>query len=151
MKYLFEAVTKVHGVSLSLVGDGPDLDKYKSKYYFKHYRAVDHKTLARLLNEHDAFVFPSFWEGFPNAVLEAMSCGLPVIATSVGGIPEMITHDYTGLLVTVKDAKSIAASLSRLKNPEFREFLGENARAFVKDNFEKKDIMDDLYNWLFRN
>jgi glycosyltransferase involved in cell wall biosynthesis len=62
----------------------------------------------------DIFLLPSDWEGFPVSVLEAMQAGVPVIATSVGGIPEMIRDGQDGLLIAPKDPPAIAASVNRL-------------------------------------
>ena len=66
------------------------------------------------LNAADLLVLPSLSEGRPNVVVEAQACGLPVLATRVGGTPELIEHGETGLLVESGDPEALAAGLSRL-------------------------------------
>jgi glycosyltransferase involved in cell wall biosynthesis len=85
-----------------------------------------------LYNLADAFVLPSYSESFPMTVLEAMSCKLPVIATDVGGIPEMIDSNRNGLLFQPGNPKGLSASLHKvLGDRKFAARLGENARAKV--------------------
>jgi glycosyltransferase involved in cell wall biosynthesis len=80
----------------------------------------------------DVFVLPSHTEGSPNVLLEAMSMGLPVVATSVGGIPELVTHEVDALLVENGDIAAIAAALSRvLADREIHESLKRAARQSV--------------------
>jgi len=82
------------------------------------------------------FVLPSYVEGMPMALLEAMSWGLPVIATPVGGVPEMITHEVNGLLVAPGDTEALAAAISRLmSDPPLRARLGAAARETIATRF----------------
>lgn len=82
------------------------------------------------------FVLPSYVEGMPMALLEAMSWGLPAIATAVGGVPEMITHEVDGLLIPPGDTEALAAAISRLmSDPQLCQRLGEAARATVAERF----------------
>lgn len=82
------------------------------------------------------FVLPSYVEGMPMALLEAMSWGLPAIATAVGGVPEMITHEVNGLLIPPGDTEALAAAITRLmSDPPLRQRLGEAARATVAERF----------------
>jgi glycosyltransferase involved in cell wall biosynthesis len=67
-----------------------------------------------LLREHDVFAFPSFMEAAPNAVMEAMAAGLPVVTTRVGGIPEVVHHEKSGLLTDAGDAAGLALALRRV-------------------------------------
>ena len=84
----------------------------------------------------DVFVLPSYSEAFPNAVLEAMACGLATIATNVGGIPELITDSETGLLFPNRDQAALTAQLSRCVDDEsFRRRLGANAAQSVLSRF----------------
>ncbi len=70
--------------------------------------------ITELVNGFDAFVLPSLWEGLPYVVLEAMSCGKPVIATSVGGVPEAVIDRKTGLLVDPNSVEQLAAAMAKL-------------------------------------
>jgi glycosyltransferase involved in cell wall biosynthesis len=82
------------------------------------------------------FVLPSYVEGMPMALLEAMSCGLPTIATAVGGVPEIITHEANGLLIPPGDTAALAAAIARLmSDPQLRQRLGDAARATVAERF----------------
>lgn len=81
----------------------------------------------------DIFVLPSLWEGLPNAVIEAMASGLPVVATDVGGTGELIRDGETGLLVAPRSAEAIAEAVCRLlRSPSERQTMGRAARAFVE-------------------
>lgn len=76
------------------------------------------------------FVLPSRTEGSPNALLEAMAAGLPVVATAVGGVPDLVCDGVTGLLVPPEDPVALGAALTRLvENPALRTTLGVAARA----------------------
>ena len=91
------------------------------------------------------FVLPSFVEGMPMALLEAMSFGLPVIATPVGGVPEIVTHEVDGLLVPPGDIDALAAAISRLTSePHLRERLGRAARETVTRRFSLDSAVERL-------
>lgn len=79
-------------------------------------------------------IVPSLWENFPNVVLESMAAGATVVASDVGGIPELITHGQTGLLFPAKSGKKLAKEMEYLiANPSLRYQMARNARAKVKD------------------
>jgi glycosyltransferase involved in cell wall biosynthesis len=91
------------------------------------------------------FVLPSYVEGMPMALLEAMSLGLPVIATPVGGVPEIVTHELDGLLVPPGDVDALAAAITRLTSePELRERLGRAARETVAKRFSLDSAVERL-------
>lgn len=95
--------------------------------------AID--DMASVYQEADLFVLTSDWEGTPNVVLEAMSCGLPVVATRAGGIAEIIHHGETGDLVDVGDEDAIAKYLNILiGNRELRLQRGIRAREYIESN-----------------
>jgi glycosyltransferase involved in cell wall biosynthesis len=100
----------------------------------------------------DLFVLSSLWEGFPNVLLEAMSAGLPAVATTVGGTPELVLDGETGLLVPPADAEKLAhAILSLLQNPEQRKKMGEAGLARVKEKFSIGNMVqqtESLYDTL---
>jgi L-malate glycosyltransferase len=92
--------------------------------------------VAGVLRESDVFAFPSFMEASPNAVLEAMAAGLPVVATHVGGIPEVVSDGRNGLLVPPGDADALAGGLLRvLEAPDRGRALGEAARQTASTQF----------------
>lgn len=79
-----------------------------------------------------AFVLTSDWEGTPNVILEAMACGLPVIATAAGEIPALIEDERTGLLVNPGDLNMLVEKMKRvIESPVLRSSLGKNARELI--------------------
>jgi glycosyltransferase involved in cell wall biosynthesis len=96
-------------------------------------------TLLRLYAEADVFVFPSLADCAPLAVPEAMAAGLPVIATRVGAIPEMVAQDETGLLVSPGDAGALRASIETLlARPEARVRMGAAGRRVVEADYDAR-------------
>lgn len=94
------------------------------------------RDLGNILGATDVFVMPSFWEGLPLAMVLAMGAGLPVVATRVAGIPEVVHDGVTGLLVPPGDSSALGAALSRVVNDDpTRVLLGQAARAFVRPRF----------------
>ncbi|GAB4490892.1 MAG: glycosyltransferase [Thermodesulfovibrionales bacterium] len=90
------------------------------------------RDIPEVLNALDVFVMPSIAEGLPNALLEAMSCARPIVATAVGGIPEVLRDGKNGLLVQPGDAGALADAVSRmLRDRVFAEACGQAARQDV--------------------
>jgi glycosyltransferase involved in cell wall biosynthesis len=88
----------------------------------------NHSSLPQWLNAADIFVLPSQSEGTPNALLEAMACGLPVIASNVGGIPELIQDNIEGLLFESGSKDDLKEKLNRLiQDKGLQKTLAENA------------------------
>ena len=121
-----------------LVGDGPCLEDLTAqaeelaisgRVHFLGRRS----ELETLYPALDVFVLSSLREGSPNVLLEAMACGLPVIATRVGGVPELIDDEVEGLLIPPGDADALAGALRRLAgDPDLRFRLGKAARQRVE-------------------
>lgn len=96
---------------------------------------VSNFELPVFLNQAEAFIIPSFYEGHPKALLEAMSCQMPVIGTSVDGIKSEINHMENGILCGT-DYKSIAKSIKFLfSNEDLQRKLGRNARKHIMNNY----------------
>ncbi len=92
--------------------------------------------IPELLSVIDIFVLPSLWEGMPNALLEAMAAGKPVIATDTGGSKDLIDSNINGVLVEPANSEALAeAILKLLGDPAQRQRLGESAREKVKERF----------------
>jgi glycosyltransferase involved in cell wall biosynthesis len=90
----------------------------------------------RFLRAFDVFAFPSLWEGLPYAPIEAMAVGTPVVATSVSGTTDLVSHEETGLLVPAQDESSLAeAIVSVLTNDDLARQLARRGRSFIETNF----------------
>ena len=109
---------------------------------------LDSEQRDALLAKADIFVLPSYNEGLPMSILEAMSWGLPIITTPVGGIPELVTHNKNGLLVNPGDIQQLSAAMQSLIDSEnLRLSLGSNARKSVTHLDVKYyfDRLDEIY------
>ncbi len=105
--------------------------------------------VADLLSAMDIFCLPSLSEGMPNSVLEAMAAGLPVVATDVGGNPEVVVDGETGCLVPPRDPSALAAALVRLAgDPQLRSQMGRAGLARASAHFSLHRMLthyEDLY------
>jgi colanic acid/amylovoran biosynthesis glycosyltransferase len=97
---------------------------------------VPSAEVARRLQAADVFLLPSLDEGLPTVLLEAMACGVPVVATDCGGVSEAFTDGVEGLLVPRRDAAALADALTRLwRDPALRRRMGEAGRATATSRF----------------
>jgi len=88
-------------------------------------------------------VLNSTYEGLPHVVLEAFDAGAPVIATRVGGTPEVVRHEETGLLIEVDSPDQIAAAVRRLQaDPELARALADQGRALLETAFSAPTMID---------
>jgi glycosyltransferase involved in cell wall biosynthesis len=105
---------------------------------------IDHLERSHLVpyyQQADLCVVPSLYETCPYTVLEAMACGRPVVATNVGGIPEIIEDGLTGRLVPKEDSDQLAETIRELlSNPLERERLGKNARVHIEKHYSREVI-----------
>jgi glycosyltransferase involved in cell wall biosynthesis len=110
------------------------------------------QDIPDLLSALDIFVLPSHSEGVSLALLEGMAAGLPVIATAVGGLPEVVTDGVNGLLIPPQDPEALAQALARfLDDPALAKKLGENARQHVNENFSLERLgreINEIYEEL---
>jgi glycosyltransferase involved in cell wall biosynthesis len=110
------------------------------------------RDVPRILSSLDVFVLPSRYEGFGIAIVEAMAAGLPVIASKIGGIPEIVIHGETGLLVPPDDPGALADALRELTaNPERAKAMGQRGRQRAKALFSVEAMVkqhEDLYEQL---
>jgi glycosyltransferase involved in cell wall biosynthesis len=108
---------------------------------------VDNKELPKYYNSCDVFALPSVFEGQGIAALEAMSCGKPVVAFNVGGIPEVVEDGKTGFLVKPYSIKDFSRSIIKLlKDRELGEAMGIEGRKVVEQKFQWKNIARQLVN-----
>ncbi len=141
---LFEAMARLkdrHPCQALIVGGGRREDEVRALAASLGLADAVHflgqrQDVPDLLHAMDIFVLPSYSEGVSLALLEAMAAGLPVIATNVGGLPEVVTDGDNGLLIPPKDPEALAEALARLLDaPDFAKKLGENARRQVREHF----------------
>ena len=131
-------------LQVTIVGDGPErarLERLSRELGIEsHVRfagAVGRDKLAGHYSEADIFCLPSFAEGVPVVLMEAMAAGLPVVATRVGGIPELVRDEETGLLVYPGRPDLLADALRRLmESGPLRRSLSEAGRSWVAAEFE---------------
>lgn len=124
-----------------LIGDGPlklELDRMVLSYHLSDHVLFPGRTsqVASLMAGSDVMVCPSRYEGLPNVILEAMALRLPVIASNVGGIPEIVRDQQTGMLVPPDNPASLAEKLLKLgRNPNEFQTTAKVAEAFVASSF----------------
>jgi glycosyltransferase involved in cell wall biosynthesis len=102
------------------------------------------RDIPELLNAADAFVLPSLWEGMSNALLEAAAAALPMVATNIGGNPEIVLDGVSGFLVPPSEPASLKVAMGRLMGipKEQRLGMGLAGRAHVVQNFDLERVVD---------
>ena len=129
----FEGISKKMDIKLLLVGDGPERARLEqisrnSKFSKNIFFLGSLKSTKEVLNISDLFILPSSKESFGLSALEAMACGVPVIASDSGGIPEVISHGESGLLNSVGDTYQMTKNaLKLLSNDSLLERFKTNA------------------------
>ncbi|MBI3819286.1 MAG: N-acetyl-alpha-D-glucosaminyl L-malate synthase BshA [Planctomycetes bacterium] len=144
---IFHRVSASIPARLSLIGDGPELPaalelarelKLTDKIDMIGAVSVPNLELA----DADAFLMPSSSESFGLSALESLACGVPVVATNIGGIPEVVTDGICGFLHSLGDVEAMANSLMMLhRDPRLRERLGVNARKRALEQFSENRIV----------
>lgn len=144
---IFEKIHKEVPSRLLLVGDGPDRSECERlcrelnlcdsvKFLGKQDALVD------ILNASDLFLIPSQSESFGLAALEAMACGLPVISSSVGGLPELVKHNECGFIAEIGDIDRMAKYvLDLLTNEKKYEIFSANARKCAVEKFDTSKVV----------
>jgi L-malate glycosyltransferase len=162
VEYLIRAFASVaeryteRDVRLVIAGDGPlrsSLEDLARQLRVSHrvdfLGQIPQATVPTVLRSFDIFAALSLRESFGVAVLEASACGIPVVASNVDGLPEVVEDGVTGFLVPPSDPSTAAAALLRLlSDRKLREEMGVAGRSFVLDRYEWErtaKTMDDLY------
>lgn len=125
-----------------------DLEKAQSYGLGENFRFMTsdqvgskHIDLFKLMRLADVFALPSYLEGLPISIIEAMALGIPTISTEINAIPEAIKHLQTGLLIEAGNSVALKDSIQKLKdNDELREKLSKNGREFVLSKFNEKTV-----------
>jgi glycosyltransferase involved in cell wall biosynthesis len=127
----------------TLVGDGPLRPRIEARVRtmrlgraVKLAGSLEPDRVAEMYQTADVIVLASFSEGVPVVLMEAMAYGRPVVATRVGGVPELVQDGQHGLVVPPGDAEALACALRRvLDDPEWAVSLGRNGSQYVRDQF----------------
>ena len=143
---IYDEVRKKVDSKLILVGDGPD--RSDCELLVRELELADHvrfmgkqDALVELLSISDIFIMPSQSESFGLSALEAMSCGVPVISSSVGGLPELNLHRETGFIAEIGDVERMAKyAVDLLSDPRRYEAMSKNARKRAEDFSEDKVV-----------
>lgn len=131
-----EVRAAVPGAVLLVVGDGPHLPVLQAKAGDGVVFAGSREDVPDILRGSTLGLLPSLTEALPTALIEAAACGLPVVATTVGGTPEVVDHGRTGLLVAPGDAAALAAATIELLTDEARRTrFGAAARTLAEERF----------------
>lgn len=141
-------ITKTYpSFRLVLLGDGPERSALvrlahdlgiASNVEFAGRR----RDAATLVQAFDFTILGSSKEGFPNALMESMACGVPVVATAVGGVPELVEDGIHGRLVPYGDRAAMAeAILWMIEHPEERRIMGEKARDRIRSQFSTERMV----------
>ncbi|MEJ7569033.1 MAG: glycosyltransferase family 4 protein [Gaiellaceae bacterium] len=135
---------------LLMVGDGPDRDRVEQRAselgivrhcFFLGYQ----EDVSGWYQAFDAMILPSANEGTPVVVIEALAAGCPVVATSVGGVPDVIREGVDGFLVPAGDVEALAERLARLAgDPELRATMGEAGRESVPARYAVERLVNDV-------
>lgn len=148
-------VLSSHAAELIIVGTGPRLDEYVTlartlgiEHAVRFLGHVEHSRLPSYYSNADLFVLPSLREGFPLVLVEAMACGLPVVATRVGGIPEVVEEGLTGLLVPPNDSRALAEAVnSLLDDPQRMRSMGAKGRQRVMEHFTWDKVAERMVGY----
>lgn len=107
-------------------------------------RFIDHSAMPVIYNLVDGFILPSETEQLPISIMEAQASQLPVIATNVGGVSEIVNDNKTGILVNYKDTAAMSDAISELYlNTQLRESISKNARDLILRKYSKTQMVND--------
>jgi len=156
IKAFSQYIKKDPSARLIIAGDGPlkeELLRLTSELglegHVNFLGFIGYKKYIELLHAADVFIHPSVtseegdMEGLPNAVCEAMACGLPVISTRHSGIPEVIDDGLNGFLVEERDVEGLCSRMISLKNTDI-EMISNNARKKIEEKFDHKKTVAEL-------
>ncbi|MBX7060675.1 MAG: glycosyltransferase [Pyrinomonadaceae bacterium] len=126
------------------------IETYDVRETFRYVLSEDAgKSRAEILaffRNADIFALPSYWEGLPVSILEAMALGLPIVSTRINGIPEAVIDDITGYLVEAGNAVAFAKAIEKLEAPNLRTRLSEGALAAATGEFEEIVSVSNVFD-----
>ncbi len=141
---LLEASKGIEGINIHIIG--PDQDNILGSCESENIIKVGpkpHDEVLEMLKRMDALILPSYSEGFPLVVLEAMACGLPIISTPVGSVPDMIDDDG-GVLIKLRDSDSIKDAVEKIKPQDVREKMAQYNLEKVRREYLSESVLKTL-------
>lgn len=147
---LEKLVKNDYDLRLVIAGEGPyksnlkeQIAKLNLNEQIEFLGHLDQTALRKYYRRCDIFVLPSLSEGFGRVIIEAMACGKPVIASAIGGVPELIKNNKTGLLVQPGNVEDIATKIEHLlKNEKLRVEIGKRGKGYVKDTYSNEKFFE---------
>ncbi len=133
-----------------VIGLSMEEDPFKTKRVRLYPYATSQRILAQYYQASDVFLHSTHSDNFPSVILESLSCGTPVIATNVGGIPEQVKDGENGFLVEMRNPIEMAARATEiLDKPAFQKQLSEGALLSSRPNFSLDRMVDSYESWYF--
>ena len=143
-------------LKLCIIGDGPErgsIEKFiENKRITNHVELmgwVDHEDIPNYLNKFKLLVIPSFTEGLPNIMLEAMACGTPVLATPVGSIRDIISDGVNGFIMENNSSESIKKNILRALTHKDLMSMGKVSHLYVEKEFNYEDTLERFREILY--
>lgn len=154
LQSLVTLLQRGHKIHLTLIGDGSErtqledfVHRHQLAAFVTFLGALNHDETHARLAQCDIFALPSFAEGIPVALMEAMAMEIPCVSTVIAGIPELIHNEVDGLLVSASSSEELAAALERLVvSPDLRRQLGSAARTKVISCYNLNENISRLAN-----
>jgi len=158
LHYGIQAINKlvhekgIKNIEYRIVGDGAlqgelreMVEKYQLQKAVHFVGAQNQEGISKLLQESDIYFLPSIAEALPVVLMEAQAVGLPVVATNVGSVAELVKDNLSGFLVPSEDSAAMADKLMYLiKNPEIWKNFGQVGRVFIEDHYDIQKLNKKL-------
>jgi glycosyltransferase involved in cell wall biosynthesis len=147
---LFEAFCLIQeeNLKMEICGEGPLMDKLSEEVVKRNIKNnvqisgwIPHDKVVDKLNEFALLILPSYSEGLPTIILEAMACGTPVLVTPVGGIPDLIQDSETGFIIEKINKEEIAKDIERVLNYSDLETIVRNARNLIINDYNYESTL----------
>lgn len=150
---------QIDDATFLIIGDGPlkeNIDNHKDSVLNEKTELinwVNHDELSEYLNEMKILLIPSYTEGLPNIMLESMACGTPVLANSVGSIPDIIIEGKNGFLLKNNDPNTISEKVINLLKNSNLDLISKNGYEYILKNFNTNTLIqewEDLFDLILK-